>query len=175
LLQQADHASRASTIVEILTFDLSGEVFALEASQVREISDLPEEIFVPGAPAFAASVINFRGKVIPIADLRLAFGLKQGDVSPDSRIIVIEMDLDGDMTLVGLRADKVHEVATLDMAATEKCPRVGMRWREDFVRCVGRRGDDPIIIPDLPTVFAERGEAIANNVTHIRPVNGRGA
>jgi len=148
----------ARDAVEILSFDLAGETFALEADLVREILDLVPETEVPGAAAFVSAVINFRGKVIPVADLRLAFGLARPSVTPNSRIIVIELDLDGDPTLIGLRADRVHEVAPLSWSQAEAAPGLGMRWRQDYVRRVGRRGEDPIVIPDLARIFAARGE-----------------
>ena len=144
--------------VEMLSFDLSGETFALEADLVREILDIPAETQVPGAAAFVSAVINFRGKVIPVADLRLAFALDRRAATLDSRIVVIELDLDGDPTLIGLRADKVHEVSRLSWAEAEAVPAIGMRWRQDYVRRVGRRGEAPIVIPDLSKIFAARGE-----------------
>jgi purine-binding chemotaxis protein CheW len=102
--------------------------------------------------------MNFRGKVIPVADLRLAFGLGHAAATADSRIVVIELELDGDPTLIGLRADRVHEVTTLPRSATEPPPTIGMRWRQDYVRCVAQLGGEPVIIPDLACVFAELGE-----------------
>ena len=144
--------------LQVLTFDVRGETFALEAGLVREILDLPAETEVPGAAAFVSAVMNFRGKVIPVADLRLAFGLGRGEATQDSRIVVIELELDGDPTLVGLRADQVHEVTSLPLSSTEPPPPIGMRWRQDYVACIARRDGEPIIIPDLACVFAARGE-----------------
>jgi purine-binding chemotaxis protein CheW len=155
--------------IQVLTFDVRGETFALEALLVREILDLPAETLVPGAAPFVNGVMNFRGKVIPIADLRLAFGLGQGAATADSRIVVIELEIEGDPTLIGLRADKVHEVTTLLLADTEPAPPIGLRWRQDYVRRVGRRGDEPIIIPDLACIFAHRGEPRAP-AGHLNPV-----
>ncbi len=100
--------------LEVLTFDLQEETFALEAVLVREILDLLPETAVPGASALVGSVVNFRGKIIPIADLRLAFGMTQAAATVDSRIVVIEMEIDGELIQIGIRTDKVHEVATLD-------------------------------------------------------------
>jgi purine-binding chemotaxis protein CheW len=144
--------------LQVLTFDVRGETFALEAGLVREILDPPPETHVPGAAPFVDAVMNFRGKVIPLADLRLAFGLGRSDATPDSRIVVIELPLDGDPTLIGLRADKVHEVTVLSLSATEPPPAIGMRWRQDYVRLVGQRAGEPVILPDLACVFAERGQ-----------------
>lgn len=145
--------------VEVLTFELNGELFALDAVRVQEIIDLAPETIVPGAGAFAGSVINFRGKVIPLADLRVAFGMVIGDPTIDSRIVVIEIELDGEPTLVGLRTDKVHEVTTLDRADSEAPPSVGMRWRPDFIQCLVKRKDEFIVVPALQTIFNQHQDA----------------
>lgn len=150
---------QTSDALQVLTFDLHGETFALEAGWVREVLDPTTETTVPGAAPFVDAVINFRGRVIPLADLRLAFGLERGAATIDSRIVVIEYDIAGDPTLVGLRADKVHEVTTLEVAETEDAPRVGLRWRSDFIRCLARRDGDLIVVPDLDQIFASKGGA----------------
>jgi purine-binding chemotaxis protein CheW len=145
--------------VEVLTFDLNGETFALEAVIVQEILDLLPETAVPGSQPFVASVINFRGKVIPLADLRLAFGMEAAEATIDSRIIVIEIDLQGEPTLVGLRTDKVNEVTTLAKSASEAPPSVGMRWRADYINCLVKRGGEFIILPNLQAIFSSRHDA----------------
>jgi purine-binding chemotaxis protein CheW len=144
--------------VEVLTFDLNGETFALEAVMVQEILDLLPETMVPGSQPFVASVINFRGKVIPLADLRLAFGMGATESTSDSRIIVIALDLQGEPTLVGLRTDKVNEVTTLARTSSEAPPRVGMRWRPDYIRCLVKSGGEFIILPNLQAIFSVRHE-----------------
>jgi purine-binding chemotaxis protein CheW len=145
--------------VEVLTFEVSAETFALEALLVREVLDNCPETYVPGAPAFVDSVINFRGRIIPLADLRLAFGLEATAASLDSRIIVIEFELNGDATLIGLRADKVFEVTTIPDASTEAAPRLGTRWRPDFIRCLAKRKGEVIVLPNLARIFAICGQA----------------
>lgn len=145
--------------VEVLTFELNGELFALQAVAVQEIMDLTPETAVPGAGAFAGSVINFRGKVIPLADLRVAFGLERGEPTIDSRIVVIEIELSGEPTLVGLRTDKVHEVTTLARADSEAPPSVGMRWRPEFIQCLVKRDGEFIVVPDLQTIFNQHQDA----------------
>ena len=153
--------------IEALTFDLRGETFALEAGLVREVLDLLPETGVPGAPPFVGAVINFRGRVIPLVDLRVAFDMETAEPTIDSRIVVIEYDLDGEATLIGLRADKVHEVTAIDRAVTEEAPRVGLKWRSDFIRLLARRDGDVIVIPDLDQIFAARGQSTAN----VTPIN----
>jgi purine-binding chemotaxis protein CheW len=147
--------------IAVLTFDIAGEMFALEAVMVQEILDLLPETKVPGAKAFVGSVINFRGKVIPLADIRLAFGMDATKPTIDSRIIVIEIELDEEPVLAGIRTDKVHEVTTLQRAQGEPPPSVGMRWRPDFIDCLVKRGADFIIIPNLQAIFTASHSRLA--------------
>lgn len=140
--------------LEVLTFDLRGETFALEALLVREIIDLLPETIVPGAPTLLGSVINFRGKIIPLADIGLAFALPATDPSRDSRIVVIELTLENEPLFMGLKTDKVHEVTTLLQAANEDPPPIGMRCRPEHVRSLVRRENDVIVLPDLTAIFS---------------------
>lgn len=140
--------------MSVLTFNLNGETFAIEAMTVQEILDLLPETRVPGAKAYLGGVINFRGKVIPLAGIRLAFGMEAGAASIDSRIIVVQLDIDGEPCLVGIRTDKVYEVTTISRAASEAPPSVGMRWRADFIDCLVKRNGEFVIVPNLKTIFA---------------------
>jgi purine-binding chemotaxis protein CheW len=157
----ANDPATTSDAVKVLTFELDGQVFALEAGLVREVVDLAPETQVPGAAAFVDAVINFRGRVIPLADLRLAFGLERARPTLDSRIVVIEHEILGEPTLIGLRADKVHEVTAIELGETEAPPPVGLRWRADFIQRLARRGDEVIVLPDLAAIFAARGRSAA--------------
>ena len=163
-MSEAFQMDQTATALQVLTFDLQGETFALDAGLVREVIDLPSETRVPGAAPFVDGVINFRGRIIPLADLRLAFGMKPGAPTVDSRIVVIEFELQGNPTLVGLRADKVHEVTLLPLADTEGPPVVGLRWRTDFIRCLAKREGELIVVPDLAQIFATRGGAMGTVV-----------
>jgi purine-binding chemotaxis protein CheW len=139
--------------LEVLTLGLQGELFAIEATLVREILDPVPVTEVPGARRFAAGVINVRGKVVPLADLRLRFGMPAVAATVDTRIVVVEVMLEGDPVVVGLLADKVFEVTQIAPAAATDTPRIGMRWPAEFVRFIGKRGDDFIIVPDLPRIL----------------------
>jgi purine-binding chemotaxis protein CheW len=156
LLKQVEDLWADGAEIEVLTFSLAGETFAIEAVKVQEILDLLPETAVPGSKAFVSSVINFRGKVIPLADIRLAFGMGAGEKTIDSRIIVIELPLDGEPTLVGIRTDKVFEVTTFAKSASEPPPSVGMRWRADYIDCLVKRGSQFVILPNLTAIFSAR-------------------
>ncbi len=139
---------------EALTFALSGEIFAVDAYMVREILDIIPVTEVPGAQDFVPGLINVRGRVVPLADLRVKFGMEVAAISPDTRIVVVEMELFGEATIVGLLADKVYEVAELTEAAIEDPPAIGMKWRPDFIKGVGKHGNDFIFIPAIEHIFA---------------------
>ncbi len=143
----------ANDQLEALLFDIGDETFALEAVMVQEIFDLLPETRIPGAPLVVGSIVNFRGRILPVADLALAFGMSTGAATIDSRIVVIELRLEGERMQVGIRANKVRKVTTLDRDASECPPVVGMRWRRDYVRELIRGESGIIIIPDLPTIF----------------------
>ncbi|PWE52912.1 chemotaxis protein CheW [Metarhizobium album] len=151
--------------IEALLFELNRETFALNAKVVQEILDVMPETRVPGSPSFVNSVINFRGKVIPLADIRIAFGMEPRESSIDSRFIVIEVDVSGEATLVGVKADKVHEVTALSRTDSEPTPSVGMRWRQDYIHCLVKRGSEFIIIPNLQAIFAHEERLSGNGIS----------
>jgi purine-binding chemotaxis protein CheW len=147
-------ATDANDGFEALTLGLGGEVFAIDANSVHEILDLIPQTEVPGAQPFVGSLINVRGKVVPLADLRLKFGMEQTPPSIDSRIVVVEVELADEPTVVGLLADKVYEVTAIAGATIEETPDIGMRWRPEFVKGIGKRGGEFIVIPDLVRIFS---------------------
>ncbi len=139
---------------QYLTFKIGDEVFALEVSQVREVLDMSRITRVPRAPDFMRGVINVRGSVVPVVDLRLKFGLTQTENTVDTRIVVMEISLDGESAVLGALADSVDEVIELAPAHIENPPRIGMRWRTEFIKGIGKRDDKFIIILDIDRVFS---------------------
>ena len=153
----------AGSHFEVLTFGMGGEVFALDAVLVREILDIMPRTVVPGADPLVGHVINFRGRVIPLADLRPAFGMEREEATATSRIVVIELMIDEEAMLIGIITDSVDAVTTLSADDCEQPPAIGMRWPRDHVRCLVRRTHDIVVMPDLQTLFqtlANRAGAI---------------
>lgn len=136
-----------------LTLRLQDEIFAIEAESVREILDVVPITEVPNARIFVGGLINVRGRVVPLADLRVMFGMDRPPPDVNTRIVVIEVDLDGEPTILAILADRVHDVTEIETATIQEAPRVGMRWRPEYVRGIGKRGDDFIIIPDMGKIF----------------------
>ena len=140
--------------IEILTIALGGEIFALPASIVLEILDISPVTPVPNAPPFVANLINFRGRVAPLADLRLRCSMPVTEPTIDSRIVVLEFDFEREPTLAAILADKVYEVTHLDAVVTDQVPRFGTRWRPEFVQRIGRRNNEFVMILDIGRIFA---------------------
>jgi purine-binding chemotaxis protein CheW len=132
---------------------LGEEKFALDAGLVREIIDPVPVTKVAGARAFVPSVINVRGNVIPLADLRIRFGMPQLDDSADTRIVVIELELDGEPVLVGLTADKVYEVTEISQTDVQQTPRVGMHWKPEFIRFIAKWREEFVIVPNMERIL----------------------
>lgn len=154
-------SSSETGAMRALTLRLQDEIFAIEAESVREILDLVPITEVPNAPAFVAGLINVRGRIVPLADLRVVFGMERPPADQDTRIVVLEIDLDGEPTIVGILADKVHDVTDIEAAAIQDAPRVGMRWRPDYVRAIGKRNGSFVIIPNLNRIFETQGRRSA--------------
>lgn len=154
--------------LEVVTFDLAGEVFAIEALLVREILDLVPVTEVPNSLPWVGGLINVRGKVVPLADLRLIFGQERTPYTLDTRIIVIEIDIDGDPTYVGMIADKVHEVTVIEAADMTETPRIGLKWDSDLIRCIGKYQNDFIVVIETARLL-ERGIDGASLLTTAAP------
>jgi purine-binding chemotaxis protein CheW len=138
---------------QVLMLGLAGEVFALDARQVREILDPVPVTRVPGAQSYVSNVLNVRGKVIPLADLRVRFGMPPASITPDSRFIVLEIDLAGEPTTIGIVADKVYEVTDLDTSTLQKAPPIGMRWQPEFIAAIAKWKDEFIIVPNMKQIL----------------------
>jgi purine-binding chemotaxis protein CheW len=150
-------SATAAGAMKALTLRLEDELFAIEAGSVREILDLVPITEVPNASPFVSGLINVRGRVVPLADLRVTFGMARPEPDQDTRIVVMEIDIDGEPTVAGILADKVHDVTDIEAAAIEEAPKVGMRWPPEFIRGIGKRNGGFIIIPDLGRIFETQG------------------
>lgn len=139
--------------MQVVMIGLGEEKFALDAGLVREIIDPVPVTRVAGARAFVPSVINVRGNVIPLADLRIRFGMPQLDNSADTRIVVIEIEFDNEPVLVGVTADKVYEVTEISQTDVQQTPRVGMHWKPEFIRFIAKWREEFVIVPNMERIL----------------------
>lgn len=140
--------------LQVLMLGIGDDTLAIETLAVREIIDPVPATPVAGARSFVPALVNVRGNIIPLADLHVRFGLPPTESTTDTRIVVIETEIEGDPVTVGIRADRVHEVATLPPSAIQHAVRLGPGWRPELIRHVAKWNDDFVIVPDLKALFA---------------------
>lgn len=141
-------------ISQYLTFTLEDEVFALDISKVREVLDFTTVAKVPRTPEFMLGVINLRGSVVPVVDMRLKFDMTGTQRSVNTCIIIVEIDIDGESTILGALVDSVQEVMDMDPDQIEPRPRIGTRLDIKFIRGMGKKDGQFIIILDIDKVFS---------------------
>jgi purine-binding chemotaxis protein CheW len=100
-------------------------------------------------------VINLRGSVVPVIDLRLKFDLGETEKSIDTAIIVMEVDISGETVVLGTLADSVQEVIGMDESQIEPAPSIGTSIKTDFIRGIGKQDEQFIMILDIDAVFSE--------------------
>ncbi|MGO9014491.1 MAG: chemotaxis protein CheW [Dissulfurispiraceae bacterium] len=139
---------------QYLTFKLDEEIFALDVAKVREILDFTDITKVPQTPDFMRGVINLRGSVVPVVDMRLKFGMSKTEKTVNTCIVVAEVTTEGETTVLGALADSVQEVIELEPAQIEPAPRIGTKLRTDFIRGMGKHDGRFIMILDIDKVFS---------------------
>ena len=137
-----------------LTFRLADEIFAVDVQQVHEVLDFRSATRIPGAPDFMRGIINLRGKVVPVVDMRLRFGMTATDEQLSTCVIVMEVGRGGSRTVIGALADAVKEVFEFEPGQIEPPPRFGEKGRMDFIQAIGKRGDQFIIILNFNKAFS---------------------
>ena len=139
---------------QYLTFVLAEQSYALQISRVREVLEMTRITRVPRTPGYMRGVINLRGAVVPVVDLRERFGLGRTEQTVDTCIVISEIDLGGDVAVVGLLADSVQEVLEIVPESIEPPPRFGTVVDTTYIRGMGRRDDGFAIILEISSVFS---------------------
>lgn len=139
---------------QYLTFTLDAELFAVNIAHIREVLDLTTITRVPRAPEFLRGVINLRGRVIPVVDMRSKFDMPEAERTVNTSVIIMEITLDEESTVIGALVDSVQEVINLEQDHIEPPPRFGTRLSTKFIKGMGKRDDKFIIILDIDKVFS---------------------
>jgi purine-binding chemotaxis protein CheW len=149
-------------INQYLTFRLEDEVFGLAIGKVREVLDFTNVTRVPQTPNYMRGVINLRGSVVPVMDMRLKFGLPKTEKTVNTCIIIAEIAMDGETTVLGALADSVQEVLDIEPDQIEPPPKIGTKLRTEFIKGMGKHNEQFIILLDIDRVFsAEEIAAVA--------------
>lgn len=147
---------------QYLTFELAGEEYALDILQVREILRFEEITRVPTAPAHVRGVLNLRGRVVPVVDLAVRFGLPETVGGRRTCIVIVDVAPGGEPLVMGIMADAVSQVIDLNPGDVEPPPSFGTRVRIEYLRGMARSGARFTLLLDLDRLLAtEEAAAVA--------------
>ncbi len=146
----AEKKENKSLAGKYLTFVLDNEIYGIQILRVREIIGLMDITNVPQTPDHMKGVINLRGKVIPVIDLRLKFSMQEEDHTQETCVIVVEVD----STSIGIIVDSVSEVSDISGNEIEDAPRFGQGIDTNFIMGLGKVKDKIIILLEIESVLS---------------------
>lgn len=147
-------AVKNGTSCQVLTFRLAEEVYGVDIMSVREVMDFAGVTKVPHTPDFMVGVINLRGNVVPVVDLKKKFRMGATERSVNTCIIIVEMQIDGESTVLGALADSVQEVVEFEDSVIEDAPRIGTQLNTAFIAGMAKRESGFVIILNVNAVFS---------------------
>ncbi len=140
-----------SELLQLVSFKIGEEEFGVDILKVQEINRMMQITKVPNAPMFVEGVINLRGRVIPVIDLRVKLNMQQVDYGKDTRIVVIELN---DKT-VGFIVDEVSEVLRIPQSITEPPPSMVSGIDSEYITAIGKLDNRLLILLDLDKILGE--------------------
>ncbi len=138
-------------VLQWVTFQLENETYGINVMQVQEVLRYTEIAPVPGEPEYVLGIINLRGNVVTVIDTRSRFGLPSGDVSENSRIVIIEAE----KQVIGIMVDSVAEVVYLRSSEIDAAPAVGTEESAKFIQGVSNRDGQLLILVDLNKLLSD--------------------
>jgi purine-binding chemotaxis protein CheW len=139
--------------IQVVTFGLGAEIFAVPVTFVREILDFRETFRIPNGPDHLLGLTDMRGEGVPTIDLRVHLALARVEPTPSTRILVVDVPLGDRVLVLGLVVDRVLEVSSFAAEQIGAAPDIGMRWRSDYIAGVVRRADGFVVLIDLARIF----------------------
>lgn len=149
---------------QYLTFMLGDEEFALQIAKVREVLDYTSITKVPRMPEFLCGVINLRGYVVPVIDLRLKLGIPAQRKLTESCIVIVEVNLENELIQMGALTDSVEEVIDIEPGQIAPPPHLGTRIKVDFIKGMGKYNESFVIILDIDKVLSEEEVGLLQSV-----------
>lgn len=153
------------TVAQYLTFSLLGEEYAVGLLKVREILEYDTVTRVPKSPAWVRGAINLRGRVVPVVDLAVRFGQKAQDISRRTCIVILDVVVDGEATVIGILVDSVSQVIDLRDDEIEPAPAFGTKARAEELVGVAPLGKKFALILDVDRVLSSSDAAVAASVS----------
>jgi len=137
-----------------LSFKLGDENFTIPVMKIMEILEVPKITKVPQSPNFLVGVINLRGAVLPVIDTRIKFGMSQIEYTVNTCILVLSIELDGEMIIVGSLVDSVSEVFELSDEMIKPTPAIATRYRADYIQGMIQEDDRFMMVLNIDKVFS---------------------
>lgn len=153
---------------QYLTFHIGEEECGVSILQVKEIVGYRTTTAVPGTPPWIRGVINVRGSVVPVVDLAVKFGLEVRDVTKRTCVVIVDVEIDGELTAMGVVADAVDEVLDLRVEDIEDAPAFGTGVRVDYLQGLARIEDRFVLVLDIDKVLQ------ADELAALISVKGKG-
>ncbi len=147
--------AETALLSQYLTFALGEELYAIDVADVREVLEMTPVTPIPRVPPYMRGVINVRGSVVPVVDLRIKFGMSRTDQSIHTCVVVLDLRVQGSMIVIGAIVDAVQEVIELEESQVDQVPRLGTGMETEFIRGIGKRDEKFIMILDIQRVFEE--------------------
>ena len=156
--------------LQYVTFSLGEDLFGVEVTRAREILSATPVTTIPQTPEYLLGVINLRGQVVPVVDMRLKLGLSAKQETEDTCIIVVEVHVDGEEIIVGALADAVREVLEIRSDQIEPPPRLGTRLKTEFINGMGKIDEQFMILLNIDKVFNSDELALVQVAGEVNPV-----
>jgi len=150
MTENKDNKNNSSELLQLVSFNVGNEEFGVDILCVQEINRMLQITKVPNAPEFVDGVINLRGKVIPVIDLRQKLGMPRKEHDKNTRIIVVEVN----NKTVGFIVDAVREVLRIPSDITEAPPEIAAGINSEFIKSVGKLEDRLLILIDLEKILS---------------------
>ncbi len=145
---------KTTQINSYLTFKLGEEEFAAHVSKVLNILEMTRVTKVPKAPPYMKGVINLRGMVLPVVDTRIKFGMEATEYTDKTCIVVMDLNMEGDIVHVGALVDEVVAVLEIDDNQIKPPPSIGNTYNTEFITGVANIDDKFIMILDMEKIFS---------------------
>ncbi|MBF0463625.1 MAG: chemotaxis protein CheW [Nitrospirae bacterium] len=143
-----------TNFLQFLTFKLDDEVFAIHIEKIREVLEFTTVTKMPRTPEFMRGVINLRGSVVPVIDLKQKFGMSYTEKAVDTCVVIVEVNMEDEKIVLGAMVDSVKEVMELEKSAIEPPPKIGTQLSNEYIEGMGKQDEEFIIILDIDMIFS---------------------
>lgn len=146
---------------QYLTFQLGDELFAFDVLRTNEVLEVSQVTRIPGASDAMIGVINLRGSVVPVIDLRLRLNMPEKSHTIDTSIIIIDTEYGEEKVLLGVLVDAAKKVVMFDKSQLEAPPKVGMNLNIEYITAIGKHDNSFIILLNSDKIFSEKELIVA--------------